>query len=107
MLVCAGLDVPWWGRCAPQRGSSNNEDTHPHAKMGVEEQKEEREILDSIYPEEITGRYSQIYIILLRVNVAIADISETEFRIAIQLEVTNEDEDDSEARTFPWYLAVS
>lgn len=25
-------------------------------KMGVEEQKEEREILESIYPEEITGK---------------------------------------------------
>ncbi|KAF1972858.1 RWD-domain-containing protein [Bimuria novae-zelandiae CBS 107.79] len=49
--------------------------------MGIEEQKEEREILDSIYPDEIT------------------DISETEFRIAIQLEVTNEDGDDSEAPT--------
>ncbi|KAK3204045.1 hypothetical protein GRF29_106g1466597 [Pseudopithomyces chartarum] len=49
--------------------------------MGVEDQKEEREILDSIYPEEIT------------------DISESEFRIAIQLEVTNDEEDDSEAPT--------
>ncbi|KAJ4296648.1 Protein gir2 [Kalmusia sp. IMI 367209] len=49
--------------------------------MGVEEQKEEREILESIYPEEIT------------------DISETEFRIAIQLEATNDDGDDSEAPT--------
>ncbi|KAL5393411.1 hypothetical protein DPSP01_000231 [Paraphaeosphaeria sporulosa] len=49
--------------------------------MGVEEQKEEREILDSIYPDEIT------------------DISDTEFRIAIQLEVTNDEGDDSEPPT--------
>ncbi|PVI08580.1 putative RWD domain protein [Periconia macrospinosa] len=49
--------------------------------MGVEEQKEEREVLDSIFPEEIT------------------DISETEFRISVQLEVTNEDGDDSESPT--------
>jgi hypothetical protein len=56
VLVRAGLDVALVGEVpAPQRGSSNNEDTHPHAKMGVEDQKEEREILESIYPEEITG----------------------------------------------------
>ncbi|KAL6706785.1 Protein gir2 [Coniothyrium glycines] len=36
--------------------------------MGVEEQKEEREVLDSIFPEEIT------------------DVSETEFRISIELD---------------------
>ncbi|KAJ4338436.1 Protein gir2 [Didymella glomerata] len=38
--------------------------------MGVDDQKEEREVLESIFPEEIT------------------DVSETEFRISIQLEVT-------------------
>jgi hypothetical protein len=48
--------------------------------MGIEEQKEEREVLDSIFPEEIV------------------DISDTEFRISIQLEVTNDEGDDSEAR---------
>ncbi|KAH7130769.1 ubiquitin-conjugating enzyme/RWD-like protein [Dendryphion nanum] len=37
--------------------------------MGIEEQKEEREILESIYPDEIT------------------DVSETEFRISIVLDV--------------------
>ncbi|THY36607.1 RWD-domain-containing protein [Aureobasidium pullulans] len=41
--------------------------------MGREEQTEEREVLDSIFPEEIT------------------DISETEYRVSIQLEVTEED----------------
>jgi len=50
--------------------------------MGIEEQKEEREVLDSIFPEEIQ------------------DVSDTEFRISIQLEVTNDEDDDSEARTF-------
>jgi hypothetical protein len=48
--------------------------------MGIEEQKEEREVLDSIFPEEIQ------------------DVSDTEFRISIQLEVTNDEDDDSEAR---------
>ncbi|KAF2667686.1 RWD-domain-containing protein [Microthyrium microscopicum] len=41
--------------------------------MGVEEQKEEREVLDSIFPEEII------------------DISETEFRISIILDIDPED----------------
>ncbi|KAF1951486.1 RWD-domain-containing protein [Byssothecium circinans] len=49
--------------------------------MGIEDQKEEREVLESIFPEEIT------------------DVSETEFRISIQLEVTNAEDDDSEAPT--------
>jgi len=40
--------------------------------MGVDEQKEEREVLESIFPDEIT------------------DISETEFRVSIQLDVTDE-----------------
>ncbi|KAF3049831.1 hypothetical protein E8E11_006362 [Didymella keratinophila] len=43
--------------------------------MGVDDQQEEREVLESIFPEEIT------------------DVSETEFRISIQLEVTPGDED--------------
>jgi len=46
--------------------------------MGVEDQKEEREVLDSIFPDEIT------------------DISATEYRISIQLDVTNDEGDDSE-----------
>jgi len=49
--------------------------------MGIEDQKEEREVLDSIFPDEIT------------------DISETEYRIAIKLDVTNDEGDDSEAPT--------
>ncbi|KAF2019109.1 RWD-domain-containing protein [Aaosphaeria arxii CBS 175.79] len=41
--------------------------------MGVEEQKEEREILESIYPDEIT------------------DISPTEYRISIALDIESDD----------------
>lgn len=46
--------------------------------MGIEEQKEEREILESIYPDEI------------------ADVSETEFRISIALDVPSDRGDDDE-----------
>ncbi|THY48335.1 RWD-domain-containing protein [Aureobasidium pullulans] len=53
--------------------------------MGREEQTEEREVLDSIFPEEIT------------------DISETEYRVSIQIEVT-EDDDSTE---FPPTLILS
>ncbi|KAL7628139.1 Protein gir2 [Parahypoxylon ruwenzoriense] len=53
--------------------------------MGREEQVEEREVLDSIFPEEIT------------------DISETEYRIAIKLDILDDghggDEDASELPT--------
>ncbi|KAF2234892.1 RWD-domain-containing protein [Viridothelium virens] len=47
--------------------------------MGIDEQKEEREVLDSIFPDEIQ------------------DISETEYRISITLDVASDD-DDSESR---------
>ncbi|KUJ20286.1 RWD-domain-containing protein [Mollisia scopiformis] len=50
--------------------------------MGKDEQVEEREVLDSIFPDEIQ------------------DISETEFRISILLDVTNDDGDESEPPTF-------
>ncbi|KAF2182240.1 RWD-domain-containing protein [Zopfia rhizophila CBS 207.26] len=46
--------------------------------MGIEEQKEEREVLESIFPDEII------------------DISKTEFRVSIVLDVNNDDGDDSE-----------
>ncbi|GAB7348565.1 hypothetical protein MBLNU459_g6955t1 [Dothideomycetes sp. NU459] len=44
--------------------------------MGREDQLEEREVLDSIFPDEIT------------------DISETDYRVSIQLDVTPDDEAD-------------
>lgn len=50
-----------------------------HTRMGRDDQKEEREVLDSIFPEEIT------------------DISETEYRISIQLDIPTESEDEPEA----------
>ncbi|TLD34774.1 RWD-domain-containing protein [Venturia nashicola] len=53
--------------------------------MGLEEQKEEREVLDSIFPEEITGSTH-----------ARTDISETEYRISIQLDITQDESDESE-----------
>ncbi|EOD48330.1 putative rwd domain-containing protein [Neofusicoccum parvum UCRNP2] len=49
--------------------------------MGREDQKEEREVLDSIFPDEIT------------------DISDTEYRVSITLDVENEPGDDSEPPT--------
>ncbi|CAK4032364.1 hypothetical protein DOTSEDRAFT_68348 [Lecanosticta acicola] len=49
--------------------------------MGREEQKEEREVLDSIFPEEIQ------------------DVSDTEYRISIKLEPPKESEDESEDPT--------
>ncbi|KZM28443.1 hypothetical protein ST47_g421 [Ascochyta rabiei] len=51
--------------------------------MGVEDQQEEREVLESIFPDEIT------------------DVSETEFRVSILLDVTpgEEDSEDLEGPT--------
>ncbi|KAH8808358.1 ubiquitin-conjugating enzyme/RWD-like protein [Xylogone sp. PMI_703] len=49
--------------------------------MGREEQIEEREVLDSIFPEEIQ------------------DISDVEFRVSVLLDVTNDDGDESEPPT--------
>ncbi|KAM0723216.1 hypothetical protein Q7P37_001416 [Cladosporium fusiforme] len=44
--------------------------------MGREEQQEEREVLDSIFPEEIT------------------DVSETEYRISMELDIPTRDDED-------------
>lgn len=49
--------------------------------MGKEDQVEEREVLESIFPEEIT------------------DIAEDNFRISVTLDITNDDGDDSEPPT--------
>ncbi|KAE9376844.1 RWD-domain-containing protein [Stipitochalara longipes BDJ] len=49
--------------------------------MGREEQIEEREVLDSIFPDEIQ------------------DISETEYRISVLLDIINDDGDESEPPT--------
>ncbi|KAK8215940.1 putative RWD domain protein [Phyllosticta capitalensis] len=50
--------------------------------MGREDQKEEREVLDSIFPDEIT------------------DISDTEYRVSITLDLENEPGDDTPPPTF-------
>ena len=55
IIESAGPCVDVRGEVAPRQCGSLSIATHQQAKMGVEEQKEEREILDSIYPEEITG----------------------------------------------------
>jgi hypothetical protein len=67
--------------------------------MGREEQTEEREVLDSIFPEEITGPSSPSPISQRNQSHSHAsntDISETEYRVAIQLEVTQDDEESPE-----------
>jgi hypothetical protein len=63
--------------------------------MGREEQTEEREVLDSIFPEEITGPSSTYHNETIPLTPA-TDISETEYRVAIQLEVTENDEESTE-----------
>ena len=37
--------------------SSQDYDQCCEVRMGIEEQKEEREVLDSIFPDEITGKH--------------------------------------------------
>lgn len=74
--------------------------------MGKEEQQEEREVLDSIFPDEITGTFEleKDSKILERLT-SQPDVSETEYRVQIQLDVTQADDDDTPARkllrTFP------
>ncbi|KAI1387084.1 RWD-domain-containing protein [Hypoxylon trugodes] len=51
--------------------------------MGKEEQVEEREVLDSIFPEEIT------------------DISDTEYRISIKLDIPDDDGNDEDEASEP------
>jgi hypothetical protein len=74
--------------------------------MGREEQTEEREVLDSIFPEEITGPLSLL--IIYQSHNALTktkDISETEYRVSIQLEVTEDEESTEEPPTL--ILSVS
>ena len=76
--------------------------------MGREEQAEEREVLDSIFPDEIQGK--ELFMPLVSLNssalrhsnppksraYAFTDISEHEFRISVLLDITNDDGDESE-----------
>jgi hypothetical protein len=65
--------------------------------MGVEDQQEEREVLESIFPEEITGmcrlRSLSFWCIA---NSICADVSETEFRVLIKLDVAQDEEDEAD-----------
>ncbi|RMZ79695.1 hypothetical protein DV738_g3214, partial [Chaetothyriales sp. CBS 135597] len=56
------------------------------ASMGVDEQKEEREVLESIFPDEIT------------------DLSDTSYRLSISLDVPNEAGDDGDPTDPPVIL---
>lgn len=65
-------------------------------RMGKEEQKEEREVLDSIFPDEITGIGS--FALPKTKLTTLADVSDTEYRISINLDVTGEDGEEEDAR---------
>ena len=55
--------------------------------MGLEEQQEEREVLESIFPEEITCTLRPRNTTqLVRVLNAVTDVSDTEFRVLVQLD---------------------
>ena len=68
--------------------------------MGRDEQKEEREVLESIFPEEITGKHIGRLTLGPVAVLALThvDISDASYRISIALDVTQQDGDDSEPR---------
>jgi hypothetical protein len=75
--------------------------------MGVDEQKEEREVLDSIFPDEIAGEKPGRPHFRTKAHQKHTDISETEYRISIKLEVPSEVDGESEPRTsFPCLMRV-
>ena len=67
----------------------------PIVAMGVEDQKEEREVLESIFPEEITGRPLGQRLHVLHTHNCV-DVSETEFRILITLDDGRHEDDETE-----------
>jgi RWD domain len=84
--------------------------------MGREEQVEEREVLDSIFPDEIQGGskssssqsyislnfLSPQYLQLFSYQISLTqstDISETEYRISVLLDIINDDGDESQPPT--------
>lgn len=95
-LTCTG-----GGDVAPRNPATQITTRHIDTTIWVSKSKKKSErflILSiqtklQVHASERPTAFSHTYI-------AFADISETEFRIAIQLEVTNEEEDDSEARMF-------
>lgn len=69
--------------------------------MGREEQIEERGVLDSIYPDEITGEFFFLRYGLSTIVLTLAsDISETSYRVSIALDVPGRDEE-VEPRSLP------
>lgn len=79
--------------------------------MGIEDQKEEREVLESIFPDEITGMQdTPHYLLFSGTHVTSADVSDTEFRILIKLDVGEpsygEYEDDDEEDTSRMYARL-
>ncbi len=60
--------------------------------MGRDEQIEEREVLDSIFPEEITGAPDQSPFGIAPLN-DLTDISQTSYRISIALDIAHQAED--------------
>jgi len=76
--------------------------------MGREEQTEEREVLDSIFPDEITGSsltLSPSTHLQDQPTNHTTDISETEYRVSILLEVSEDDDSTTEPPTL--ILSVS
>ena len=65
--------------------------------MGRDEQVEEREVLDSIFPDEITGP-CQVQLYTQPPDDRTLDLSETSYRISIALDVAKQDDDDSDPR---------
>jgi hypothetical protein len=54
--------------------------------MGVEEQKEEREVLDSIFPDEITGSVFLCQRTVQSLLISCIDLSESSYRVSITLD---------------------
>jgi hypothetical protein len=75
---------------ASTRSSSTNNFT-----MGIEDQIEEREVLESIFPEEITGSAPSRDKISAPTDTS-ADVSETEFRVAITLDDGRHEDEERE-----------
>ncbi|KAL6717816.1 Protein gir2 [Lecanora helva] len=61
--------------------------------MGREEQIEEREVLESIFPDEITGQISRTLVQDHVIDRVLLDLSETSFRVSIALDVPDQDEE--------------
>lgn len=68
--------------------------------MGRDEQIEEREVLDSIFPEEITGAPDLSLSGIAQLTNP-TDISQTSYRISIALDIAHQAEDTDPCTTTP------